>query len=176
MTVIMQTSRPCLLRLSSCYYQRTVAKRPLSRKANTDLIRIAKTVESADSGTILVMAGAGLSTPSGIPDFRSPGSGIYDNLAQYNLPYPGRHFVHYLLSFKFQNYLDFQKSCNVLSIHEWIFFVSQDCPWTIAKRFHLLVKLYNYKLCVTVGLGMDKCRIRILDFFLTKGIFACTKC
>ncbi|XP_026176283.1 NAD-dependent protein deacetylase sirtuin-3, mitochondrial isoform X2 [Mastacembelus armatus] len=33
------------------------------------------------------MAGAGISTPSGIPDFRSPGSGIYDNLRQYDLPY-----------------------------------------------------------------------------------------
>ena len=34
------------------------------------------------------MVGAGLSTPSGIPDFRTPGTGIYDNLQQYNLPYP----------------------------------------------------------------------------------------
>ncbi len=34
------------------------------------------------------MAGAGLSTPSGIPDFRTPGSGIYDNLRKYRLPYP----------------------------------------------------------------------------------------
>lgn len=25
---------------------------------------------------------------AGIPDFRSPGTGLYDNLAQYNLPYP----------------------------------------------------------------------------------------
>ncbi|KAI1903952.1 hypothetical protein AGOR_G00000700 [Albula goreensis] len=31
--------------------------------------------------------GGGISTPSGIPDFRSPGSGLYDNLQQYNLPY-----------------------------------------------------------------------------------------
>lgn len=37
---------------------------------------------------VLVMAGAGLSTPSGIPDFRSPDTGLYYNLKQYNLPYP----------------------------------------------------------------------------------------
>ncbi|XP_074522882.1 NAD-dependent protein deacetylase sirtuin-3, mitochondrial [Halichoeres trimaculatus] len=36
---------------------------------------------------VVVMAGAGISTPSGIPDFRSPGSGLYDNLQQYELPY-----------------------------------------------------------------------------------------
>uniref|UniRef100_A0A1B6LHU5 Deacetylase sirtuin-type domain-containing protein n=1 Tax=Graphocephala atropunctata TaxID=36148 RepID=A0A1B6LHU5_9HEMI len=41
-----------------------------------------------DSNKILVMAGAGLSTPSGIPDFRSPESGLYNNLQRYKLPYP----------------------------------------------------------------------------------------
>ncbi|XP_046664934.1 NAD-dependent protein deacetylase sirtuin-3, mitochondrial-like [Homalodisca vitripennis] len=41
-----------------------------------------------DSHKILVMAGAGLSTPSGIPDFRSPESGLYSNLQKYKLPYP----------------------------------------------------------------------------------------
>ncbi len=37
---------------------------------------------------ILVLTGAGISTPSGIPDFRTPNTGIYDNLAKFNVPYP----------------------------------------------------------------------------------------
>jgi NAD-dependent deacetylase sirtuin 2 len=34
------------------------------------------------------MVGAGISTSAGVPDFRSPGSGLYDNLQKYNLPDP----------------------------------------------------------------------------------------
>ncbi|XP_076817627.1 uncharacterized protein LOC143463134 isoform X2 [Clavelina lepadiformis] len=37
---------------------------------------------------IVVMVGAGISTASGIPDFRTPGTGLYDNLQRYNVPYP----------------------------------------------------------------------------------------
>lgn len=37
---------------------------------------------------ILVLTGAGISVSAGIPDFRSPGTGIYDNLKEYNLPQP----------------------------------------------------------------------------------------
>jgi NAD-dependent deacetylase sirtuin 2 len=37
---------------------------------------------------IVVAAGAGISTGAGIPDFRSPGTGLYDNLQKYNLPNP----------------------------------------------------------------------------------------
>eukprot|EP01038_Epipyxis_sp_PR26KG_P016032 gene16032-21758_t len=37
---------------------------------------------------IVLMVGAGISVSAGIPDFRTPGSGLYDNLAKYNLPKP----------------------------------------------------------------------------------------
>nr|XP_045594599.1 NAD-dependent protein deacetylase sirtuin-3-like isoform X1 [Procambarus clarkii] len=47
---------------------------------------------------ILVMVGAGISTPSGIPDFRTPGTGMYDNLQKYNLPYPEAIFdIHFFM-------------------------------------------------------------------------------
>ncbi|XP_029903811.1 NAD-dependent protein deacetylase sirtuin-3, mitochondrial [Myripristis murdjan] len=48
---------------------------------------IAKNIQERKYKRVVVMAGAGISTPSGIPDFRSPGSGLYDNLQQYDLPY-----------------------------------------------------------------------------------------
>ncbi|KAJ6638072.1 NAD-dependent protein deacetylase Sirt2 [Pseudolycoriella hygida] len=37
---------------------------------------------------IVTMVGAGISTSAGIPDFRSKGTGLYNNLQKYKLPYP----------------------------------------------------------------------------------------
>jgi hypothetical protein len=49
------------------------------------LVQIANWVEQANH--ILVLTGAGVSVAAGIPDFRTPGTGLYDNLAKYKLPY-----------------------------------------------------------------------------------------
>ncbi|CAF0816349.1 unnamed protein product [Adineta steineri] len=37
---------------------------------------------------IIIMSGAGMSTSAGIPDFRTPGTGLYSRLEKYNLPDP----------------------------------------------------------------------------------------
>ncbi|MCI4390671.1 hypothetical protein PGIGA_G00125320 [Pangasianodon gigas] len=49
---------------------------------------VARYIQSGKCKNIVCMVGAGISTSAGIPDFRSPGTGLYSNLQKYNLPYP----------------------------------------------------------------------------------------
>lgn len=49
---------------------------------------VAEFINSSKCKNIVVLCGAGISTAAGIPDFRSPGSGLYDNLQKYDLPSP----------------------------------------------------------------------------------------
>ncbi|XP_068562651.1 NAD-dependent protein deacetylase sirtuin-2 [Cebidichthys violaceus] len=49
---------------------------------------VAQYIKSGKCKNIICMVGAGISTSAGIPDFRSPGTGLYANLQKYNLPYP----------------------------------------------------------------------------------------
>ncbi|XP_069500316.1 NAD-dependent protein deacetylase sirtuin-2 isoform X2 [Ambystoma mexicanum] len=49
---------------------------------------VAKFMQNEKCKNVVCMVGAGISTSAGIPDFRSPGSGLYSNLQKYNLPYP----------------------------------------------------------------------------------------
>jgi NAD-dependent SIR2 family protein deacetylase len=53
-----------------------------------DLAGVAAAIREGRCKNIIVMVGAGVSTSAGIPDFRTPGTGLYDNLAKYNLPTP----------------------------------------------------------------------------------------
>ena len=55
---------------------------------NVTLEKIAESLRSNAFKNVLVVSGAGVSVAAGIPDFRSPGSGLYDNLHKYDLPYP----------------------------------------------------------------------------------------
>jgi len=45
-------------------------------------------IKEGKAKNIITMAGAGISTSAGIPDYRSPSSGIYANLGKFNLPNP----------------------------------------------------------------------------------------
>jgi hypothetical protein len=53
-----------------------------------DLDGFVSVLRSAAPRSIIVLCGAGISVSAGIPDFRSPGTGLYDNLQKYDLPSP----------------------------------------------------------------------------------------
>uniref|UniRef100_A0A914HJT4 Deacetylase sirtuin-type domain-containing protein n=1 Tax=Globodera rostochiensis TaxID=31243 RepID=A0A914HJT4_GLORO len=63
------------------------ASQPKQKLASLDLEGIASFIRE-EQPDIVFMVGAGLSTSAGIPDFRTPGTGLYDNLQQYDIPHP----------------------------------------------------------------------------------------
>ncbi|XP_061780561.1 NAD-dependent protein deacetylase sirtuin-3 [Nerophis lumbriciformis] len=63
-------------------------KRPPVAKGCSGLASVAQLMRLGRCKNVVVVAGAGISTASGIPDFRTPGTGLYANLDAYNIPYP----------------------------------------------------------------------------------------
>lgn len=53
-----------------------------------DIRNLADYIKSEKCKNVVLMFGAGVSTSAGIPDFRSPKTGLYSNLARLNLPHP----------------------------------------------------------------------------------------
>jgi len=49
---------------------------------------VAEYMTSGKCKNVIFMVGAGISTSAGIPDFRSPETGLFHQLEKYNLPYP----------------------------------------------------------------------------------------
>ncbi|KAI9745303.1 MAG: Sir2 histone deacetylase Hst2 [Claussenomyces sp. TS43310] len=61
--------------------------RPQTLQSRT-INSVAELIKDGKAKKIVVMTGAGISTSAGIPDFRSPETGLYANLARLELPYP----------------------------------------------------------------------------------------
>lgn len=59
-----------------------------SSEAQSRVAALANLIQTGRAKNIIVIAGAGISTAAGIPDFRSPTTGLYHKLAPLKLPYP----------------------------------------------------------------------------------------
>ncbi|SMR56526.1 unnamed protein product [Zymoseptoria tritici ST99CH_3D1] len=60
---------------------------PPSTLSGRTIDALASYIKSGQCKKVVVMTGAGISTSAGIPDFRSPETGLYANLARLSLPY-----------------------------------------------------------------------------------------
>ncbi|KAI1460166.1 NAD-dependent deacetylase sirtuin-2 [Annulohypoxylon moriforme] len=61
---------------------------PPDTLSERSLHAVAELIKKGGAKKIVVMTGAGISTAAGIPDFRSPKTGLYHNLSRFNLPHP----------------------------------------------------------------------------------------
>jgi hypothetical protein len=70
------------------YRERGVDPQRTPLVSSFDMRGIAEFMRGPRCKNVIVMCGAGISVSAGIPDFRTPGTGLYDNLQKYDLPTP----------------------------------------------------------------------------------------
>ena len=75
------------------YFSKTTTRLFSARLQSDDgedltLESLAEKLANDEVKNVVVLIGAGASVSAGIPDFRSPGTGLYDRLQRYNLPFP----------------------------------------------------------------------------------------
>jgi len=93
--------------LASNAHQTWHLTRHYSSSSSDDKLKyIAESLKTGLIHRVMIVVGAGVSCAAGIPDFRTPGSGLYDNLHKFNLPYVSRieksfvamHLMHLILT------------------------------------------------------------------------------
>uniref|UniRef100_A0A3Q0REA1 Si:dkey-103i16.6 n=1 Tax=Amphilophus citrinellus TaxID=61819 RepID=A0A3Q0REA1_AMPCI len=82
------SSDPVLVPQSSSSDHAAPSMPTVKSSSQGGLASVARLVKLGRCKNVVVVAGAGISTASGIPDFRTPGTGLYANLEKYNIPYP----------------------------------------------------------------------------------------
>ncbi|KAH3760221.1 sirtuin 1 [Pelomyxa schiedti] len=65
-----------------------VYSQPHPKLSSLDIHGVADFIKSGHCKKIVILCGAGISVNAGIPDFRSPGTGLYSQLKELNLPFP----------------------------------------------------------------------------------------
>lgn len=95
----------------------------------TQLARLVEAIKNKKQVTLFL--GAGVSTSCGIPDFRSPKTGLYANLKRLNLPYPEAVFD---IDYFRENPKPFYTLCHELYPGNFL-----------PSKFHFLLKLFENK-------------------------------
>lgn len=58
---------------------------PVDGLIGLDIDGLAHYIKTNHAKNIIILQGAGISCSAGIPDFRTPGTGLYDNLGKFHL-------------------------------------------------------------------------------------------
>ena len=74
--------------LESITFDNSEAEETTVLNGDRSLRGVASAIREGKVRKVCVLTGAGISCNAGIPDFRSPTTGIYSNLKEYNLPTP----------------------------------------------------------------------------------------